>query len=76
MRVTSKGQVTIPQHIREALGILPNSNVEWELVDGGALVRTKPAGRRGQELIEHLRKHARRSGPTPDEIMAMTRGED
>ncbi len=31
MRVTSKGQVTIPRHFREKLGIAPNSGVEfWE----------------------------------------------
>ena len=29
MRVTIKGQVTIPQHIREKLGILPNSEVDF-----------------------------------------------
>ncbi len=29
MRVTSKGQVTIPKHIRERLGIVPGSNVEF-----------------------------------------------
>ena len=31
MRITSKGQVTIPQHIREALGLLPDTEVEFEL---------------------------------------------
>ena len=31
MRITSKGQVTIPQHIREKLGLLPNTEVEFEI---------------------------------------------
>ncbi len=46
MRVTAKGQVTIPQHIREALGLLPDSEVEFELKrDGSHFAR--PAMPRG-----------------------------
>ncbi len=29
MRVTTKGQVTIPQHIREKLGIAPATDIEF-----------------------------------------------
>ena len=29
MRVTTKGQVTIPQHIREKLGIFPATEIEF-----------------------------------------------
>ena len=32
MRITSKGQVTIPIEIREKLGLLPNTEVEFEVV--------------------------------------------
>ena len=32
MRVTSKGQVTIPIEIREKAGILPNMDVEFEII--------------------------------------------
>ena len=28
MKITTKGQVTIPQHIREELGLLPNTDVD------------------------------------------------
>jgi AbrB family looped-hinge helix DNA binding protein len=31
MRITTKGQVTIPVEIREKLGLLPNSEVEFEV---------------------------------------------
>ena len=31
VRITSKGQVTIPIEIREHLGLLPNSEVEFEV---------------------------------------------
>jgi len=33
--VTSKGQVTIPKRVRDALGITPGSRIEFD-VDGGA----------------------------------------
>ena len=75
MRVTSKGQVTIPIEIRERLGLHPNTEVEFEIV--GQTVRLKKArGRqgRGRSLVEHLRGTATR-GMTTDEIMALTRGE-
>ena len=36
MRITSKGQVPIPIEIRERLGLLPNSEVEFE-VEGSAM---------------------------------------
>ena len=44
MKVTTKGQVTIPLHIRERFGILPNTEVEFKvenqnLVPGLALLR-------------------------------------
>ena len=32
MRITTKGQVTIPQAIRERLGLLPYSEVEFDVV--------------------------------------------
>ena len=31
MRVTSKGQVTIPQKVRQQLGIAPGSEVDFQL---------------------------------------------
>ncbi len=37
--VTSKGQVTIPKKVRDALGITPGSKVDFNLEDGGARLR-------------------------------------
>jgi AbrB family looped-hinge helix DNA binding protein len=81
MRITSKGQVTIPIAIREKAGLLPNTEVEFELDAKG--VRIKPARRkskptRGEALIAHLRAHRPKGGPnmTTDEIMALTRGDN
>jgi AbrB family looped-hinge helix DNA binding protein len=77
MRITSKGQVTIPVEIRERLGLMPNSEVEFE-VEGNAVRIRKVRGRqqrgRGRSIVEHLRGKAT-SGMTTDEIMALTRGE-
>jgi AbrB family looped-hinge helix DNA binding protein len=76
MRVTSKGQVTIPIEIRERLGLLPNSEVEF-VVEGNAVRIRKARGRRtrgrGRSIVEHLRGKATGS-LTTDQIMAMTRG--
>lgn len=73
MRVTSKGQVTIPQAVRQALGIEPGSEVEFELDDGGArLVRCKTS--KGRVRAAQMRGRGAVK-LTTDEIMALTRGE-
>jgi AbrB family looped-hinge helix DNA binding protein len=73
MRVTSKGQVTIPIEIRDRFGLLPGTEVEFQ-VDGNT-VRIVPAvqGSRGRRIVEHLRGRAT-VNMTTDEIMALTRG--
>jgi AbrB family looped-hinge helix DNA binding protein len=43
--VTSKGQVTIPKRVREALGITPGSKVDFDLAGGGALVKKHVSSR-------------------------------
>lgn len=74
MRVTSKGQVTIPQQIRERLGITPGSEVDFELDDGGArLVRVNPG--QGAALAASMRGHATVAMST-EQIMELTRGDD
>jgi AbrB family looped-hinge helix DNA binding protein len=76
MRVTSKGQVTIPIEIRERMGLLPHTEVRFEVE--GAVVRIvreeKGAGSRGRKLLERMQGRAT-SGMTTEEIMALTRGE-
>jgi AbrB family looped-hinge helix DNA binding protein len=78
MRITSKGQVTIPVAIRERAGLLPGTEVDFELADDGVrLVRveTSHGETRGQEIVRRLRGSATVKMST-DEIMALTRGED
>ncbi|MGN6557286.1 MAG: AbrB/MazE/SpoVT family DNA-binding domain-containing protein [Solirubrobacterales bacterium] len=78
MRITSKGQVTIPKEIREEFGLLPGTEVEFVAEGGQIQVRKlKGGGNRGREIVEHLK---RASGGdikmSTDEIMRLTRGED
>jgi AbrB family looped-hinge helix DNA binding protein len=75
MRITSKGQVTIPQEIREAAGFLPGTDVEFTLGDDGVVRLTHPAGTSPvATAIARLRGRAQ-AGLTTEEIMALTRGE-
>jgi len=77
MRITAKGQVTIPQAVRERAGLMPGTDVEFEIDDGDVrLVKTpRKAGRktRGQRLVDHLRGGGDFKMST-DEIIALMRG--
>ena len=73
MRVTSKGQVTIPQDIRERLGLFPNTEIIFDVVGDSVRIRKqKRSKNRGRRLIEHLRGKGTIK-LTTDEIMALTR---
>lgn len=77
MRITSKGQVTIPVGIREQAGLLPHTEVDFEF--DGKVVRIVRAGTlkqdsRGARLVAHLRGRGDVAMST-DAIMALTRGE-
>ncbi len=75
MKVTSKGQVTIPIELREQFGIFPNSEVEFIAGDNQIVLRKKSASNsRGQKLIEAMRGKGTVK-MTTDEIMALMRGE-
>ncbi|HXK24308.1 MAG TPA: AbrB/MazE/SpoVT family DNA-binding domain-containing protein [Myxococcota bacterium] len=78
MRITTKGQVTIPVEIREKLGLLPNSEVEFEIVGNAVRMRkvrrVRDAGRRGKSIVQRLRGRGSVRMST-DAILALTRGE-
>jgi AbrB family looped-hinge helix DNA binding protein len=73
MRVTEKGQVTIPKELRDALGIGAGTEVTFERADDTIVVR-KAEGRsnRGRELVGRLRGRGDVRLST-EEIMALTR---
>lgn len=74
MRVTSKGQVTIPRKVRQQLGITPGSEVDFQLDDRGArLIRVSDGA--GKDLAARMRGRATVAMST-EEIMALTRGDD
>lgn len=75
MRITSKGQVTIPQDIREAAGLLPGSEVEFRLGKDGVRILKKTGGprSRGAKVVERLKGTADKKLST-DEILALMRG--
>ncbi len=77
MRITSKGQVTIPQEVRERSGLMPGTDVEFVIEAGVVrLVKATSGGRRrtrGQKLVEGLRGRGDFKMST-DEIVALMRG--
>jgi AbrB family looped-hinge helix DNA binding protein len=72
MRVTSKGQVTIPQDVRRRLGIEPGSEVDFQVDDDAVRLVRRTEGH-GAALVAQMR--GRRVSMTTDEIMALTRGD-
>lgn len=75
MRITSKGQVTIPVEIREQAGLLPHTEVEFEF--DGKVVRVVPikgGDGRGARVVAQLRGRGD-VGMSTEAIMALTRGD-
>jgi AbrB family looped-hinge helix DNA binding protein len=85
MRVTTKGQVTIPKYVRDHLGIIPGSEVAFEVEGNIAYLRkahSEPSAeerrRRFDAVMKELEKirGLARGRLTADEIMTLTRGDD
>jgi AbrB family looped-hinge helix DNA binding protein len=75
MRITSKGQVTIPIEIREKAGLLPNTEVVFEF-DGTSvriLASPSPANDTRGSLVLRRLKGSATVKMTTDQIMAATR---
>lgn len=72
MRVTTKGQVTIPQHIREKLGITPATEIDFVEEEGRIFLVKRKAGNATIQKLAKLRGSATVK-MTTDEIMALTR---
>jgi AbrB family looped-hinge helix DNA binding protein len=75
MRITSKGQVTIPQEIREKHGLLPNTEVDF-VVERGRVFLKPRKGRttKADRLMEHLR-NAPKMRMSSKELLAILRDE-
>jgi len=76
MRITTKGQVTIPADIRERTGLLLETEVDFEF--DGKVVRLVAPGRRSAKGAAPASSRLRGRGDvakSTDAIMALTRGE-
>lgn len=75
--LTSKGQVTIPKQIRDALGLVPGSAIDFGIDNAGEVVVRKAETRirRKPDRFEAARGKADIQWRT-DELMALLRSED
>ncbi|MER8440523.1 AbrB/MazE/SpoVT family DNA-binding domain-containing protein [Mesorhizobium sp. M1312] len=81
MRVTTKGQVTIPKEIRDRLGIGPGSEVEFLPTDDGVRVvavneniSEEEASRSFSRLLDQMAGTLGLGGMTADEYIEWLRG--
>lgn len=74
MRMTSKGQVTIPLELRRRFGLEAGAEVEVVGAEEGALVRPVAPRGRGAELVARLRDRAD-GGLAADAVLRLTRGD-
>ena len=81
MRVTTKGQVTIPKEIRDRLGIVPGSEVEFVATEDGVhLVAVnqnlsqEESSRRFREALRGMAGTLDLGGMTTDEYIEWLRG--
>lgn len=81
MRVTTKGQVTIPKEIRDRLGIGPGSEVDFVITDDGARlvavnenISAEEASRKFMETLDQMAGTLDLGGMTTDEYIDWLRG--
>lgn len=77
MKLTSKGQVTIPLKLRNQFGLKPLSEVTFEAAEEGVLI--KPASDQRVKALKLAMRKTRGSanaGLTTEQVMRATRGED
>jgi AbrB family looped-hinge helix DNA binding protein len=85
MRITSKGQVTVPKHIRDKLGIGPGDDIGFREEGQAVIVEVRPTpdgsesnGAKFARALIEMGQRARRDGwiesLTADELMTMARG--
>jgi AbrB family looped-hinge helix DNA binding protein len=75
MKVSSKGQVTIPKWVRDTLGIGPGGSVDFVRDRDGRVGLVKINEKPQPRNLVGLRGHAGK-GLSTEEIMAMTRSEE
>ncbi len=71
--VTSKGQVTLPKKVRDALGLVPGSEVEFEIRDGQVVLYKRVSEEKLARWQGYLR--GKLPGDSVDEFVDTLRGE-
>jgi len=76
VKLTSKGQVTIPRALRDRFGLHPLTEVTFEAAGDGVLIKPMAAARRARLAAWLLRARGSvTAGRTTRDIMRLTRGE-
>ena len=70
-KVTSKGQITVPKGVREALGLSPGDQLEFVEEEGQFYIRKRV---RRSPFDRYLGYLAPKRGQDPDEIVKELRG--
>jgi len=74
MKVTTKGQVTIPARIRGFLGVAPHGDVDFRIMGGNVVLIRQELARRPDDRIESLRG-VLKGKLTTQQWMQATRGD-
>jgi AbrB family looped-hinge helix DNA binding protein len=79
--ITTKGQVTIPKRVRDAVGLKPGDNVDFIIGDSGEVVLRRAGPESGRptpdpDRFEKVRGTAFHKWPSTDEYMKFIRGDD
>ncbi len=74
MRMTSKGQITIPLELRRRYGLGAGVEVEVVATEEGPMVRRAEVQSRGRDLVARLRDRAD-GGLDADQVLSLTRGD-
>ena len=76
MTIMTKGRVTIPKKVRDAVGLKPSDRVEVRATaSGGVYIEKSGASRSYRERLEALAKERLIRDITTDEFMKLTRGD-
>ena len=73
--VTSKGQITLPKAVRDALDLVPGSEVDFAFEGNQILLRRKVPIESFEKWRGHLRGRLPAGAKTVDELMVLLRGE-
>ena len=77
MRVSERGQITIPKRLRDRFGMRHNVEVEIVPADGGLLIRKRSAADHPVERVYAILgrgKHANKAARGTDEYLEEIRG--